>query len=152
VLSLSLDHDLHNHHRGAKNVTEKAESSLRTRQKRLEKLNIGPLQSAERDRFANKWQDTQRRFVDDPAGSITQADHLVNELLLVHPMEEFEERAEDISVDHPYVVRNYRAAHAIAFRHARGETGTEDLRQALIHYRDLFDELLEAHGAGKRNL
>jgi hypothetical protein len=132
----------------------KAESSLVARQKRLEKLNIRSLQPAERDQFANQWQDTQSRFVDDPAASITQADHLVNELLLArgYPMEEFEDRAEDISVDHPHVVRNYRAAHAIAFRHTRGEAGTEDLRQALIHYRDLFDELLEAHGAGRRNL
>ncbi len=66
-------------------------------------------------------------------------------------MSDFEHRAEDISVDHPHVVRNYRAAHAIAGRHSRGEASTEDLRQALVYYRDLFDELLEAHVGAREN-
>jgi len=129
----------------------KAEDALVARQRRLEKLPIHSLPPDERDRFANQWHDVQSRFVDDPAGSIEAADQLVCDAMTArgYPMSEFEVRAEDLSVDHPQVVRNYRAAHAIRLRRDGGEASTEDLRQALVYYRDLFDELLEAHTAVK---
>jgi hypothetical protein len=128
----------------------KAEDALLARRKRVEKLPIKSLSPEERDRFAEQWHTVQSQFVDDPAGSIEQADRLVCDVMKArsYPMSDFDSRAEDLSVDHPQVVRNYRAAHAIALRRDRGEAGTEDLRQALVYYRDLFDELLEAHMAG----
>lgn len=131
-----------------------AEEALLARQRRRERLHIHSLSRADRDRFEGEWHDVQARFVDDPPGSIRDADRLVNEVMQSrgYPMADFDHRAEDISVDHPKVVRNYRAAHAIALRHGRGEASTEDLRQALVYYRDLFDELLEAHTAGAREV
>jgi phage portal protein BeeE len=86
----------------------------------------------------------QSRFVDNPKGVVAEADALVRELMLKrgYPMGDFEVRAADISVDHPNVVKNYRAAQAIAVRDARGEADTEELRKAVVHYRTLFDELL----------
>ncbi len=85
------------------------------------------------------------RFVDDPRGAVTVADGLVTEVMQKrgYPIGEFEQRAADISVDHPVVVENYRAAHAIALRHSSGQASTEDLRQAMVHYRALFQELLD---------
>ena len=131
----------------------KAEDALVARQKRLEKLHIQPLPPEARDRYAEQWHDLQARFVDDPSGSIETADQLVCDVMQArgYPMSDFEHRAEDLSVDHPLIVRNYRAAHAIAMRRDHGEASTEDLRQGLVYYRDLFDELLEAHVAGGRN-
>jgi hypothetical protein len=125
----------------------KAEDALLARQKRMEKIHIRALTPAERDRFADQWHDVQSEFVDDPPGSIRDADQLVLELMRVrgYPMGEFEQCAEDLSVDHPLVVRNYRAAHAIAMRREKGEASTEDLRTALVHYRELFEELLGVH-------
>jgi|ERR1035438_3097118 hypothetical protein len=120
----------------------KAESELKTREKRVERLHIIPLAPAEAARFSQAWKALQGNFVDNPKGVVVQADQLVRELLLKrgYPMGDFEHRAADISVDHPAVVSNYRAAQAIA---ARGEADTEDLRKAVVHYRALFDELLE---------
>ena len=122
----------------------KAEDALAARQKRMEKIQVHPLSHEERDRFADQWHDIQARFVDDPPGSIEQADRLVCDVMKArgYPMSEFEHRAEDLSVDHPHVVRNYRAAHQIAMRHEQGQASTEDLRQGLVYYRDLFDELV----------
>jgi hypothetical protein len=130
----------------------KAEDALAARQKRMEKLNVHPLSHEEHDRFAEQWHELQARFVDDPSGSIEQADRLVCDVMKArgYPMSEFDHRAEDLSVDHPHVVRNYRAAHQIAMRREQGQASTEDLRQGLVYYRDLFDELLEAHVAGRR--
>ncbi|MBZ5584813.1 MAG: hypothetical protein LAQ30_21910 [Acidobacteriia bacterium] len=130
----------------------KAEAALRARQRRMEKLHIRPLLPEERERFGQLWHDVQARFVDNPESSIHDADNLVSEAMRArgYPMADFERRAEDISVDHPQVVRNYRAAHAIAVRREKGEASTEDLRQALVYYRDLFDELLEAHTGVRR--
>jgi hypothetical protein len=127
----------------------KAEQQLQARQDRMEKLHIHSLVPEERDRFAQRWHDVQSRFVDDPSDSIERADILVCDTMRArgYPMGEFEHRAEDLSVDHPLVVRNYRAAHAIAERRSRGDASTEDLRQALVYYRELFDELLEANVA-----
>ncbi len=123
----------------------KAESELKTREKRVEKLNIVALTPSEAARFGQAWKALQGSFIDNPKGVVVQADQLVRELLLKrgYPMGDFERRAADISVDHPAVVANYRAAQGIAARDLRGEADTEDLRKAVVHYRALFDELLE---------
>lgn len=126
--------------------TSAAEKALEQRALRTEHYHIRPLNPEERDRFAAEWKQTQARFVDDPSLSIREADRLVCEAMRVrgYPVAEFDRRAEDLSVDHPGVVRNYRAAHAIAISEEKGGATTEDLRKALVHYRELFDELLES--------
>jgi len=123
----------------------KAESELKSREKRVEHLNIVPLAPAEAARFTQAWNDLQGRFVDNPKGVVAQADRLVRELLLKrgYPVGDFERRAADISVDHPGVVNNYRAAQVIVARDQRGGASTEELRKAVVHYRALFGELLE---------
>lgn len=128
---------------------EKAESELKARENRVERLNIVPLAPPEAARFSQAWEVLQGRFVDNPKGVVIQADQLVRELMLKrgYPMENFEHRAADISVDHPAVVDHYRAAQAIAVRDERGEADTEELRKAVVHYRVLFDELLEVRAA-----
>ncbi len=124
----------------------KAEAELAAREKRVERLNITPLAPADAARFSQAWSTLQGRFVDNPKGVVVQADQLVYELMQKrgYPMGDFERRAADISVDHPGVVANYRAARAIALRDERGAADTEELRKAVVHYRALFDELLEA--------
>jgi hypothetical protein len=124
----------------------KAESELKAREKRVEDLTITPLAPAEAARFSQAWDALQARFVDNPKGVVLQADQLVRELMLKrgYPMGDFERRAADISVDHPAVVEHYRAAQTIAARDERGEADTEELRKAVVHYRVLFDEMLEA--------
>ena len=89
----------------------------------------------------------QARFVDDPRGAVTVADNLVTDVMQArgYPIGEFEQRAADLSVDYPVIVDNYRAAHDIALRHNAGDASTEDLRQAMVHYRLLFQELLDEH-------
>jgi hypothetical protein len=123
----------------------KAESELKARERRVEHLDIAPLVPAEAARFREVWSSLQGRFVDNPQGVVVQAEQVVRELMLKrgYPMADFEHRAADISVDHPGVVRNYRAAQAIAERGSSGEASTEELRSAVVHYRALFDELLE---------
>jgi hypothetical protein len=123
----------------------KAESELKAREKRVEHLSITPLAPAEAAWFSQAWNALQGRFVDNPKGVVVQADQLVRELMLKlgYPMGDFERRAADISVDHPAVVENYRAAQAIAARDGRGEADTEELRKAVVHYRVLFDEMLD---------
>ena len=123
----------------------KAEAELKAREKRVEQLTITPLAPAEAARFSQAWSALQGRFVDNPKGVVVQADQLVRELMLKrgYPMGDFERRAADISVDHPAVVEHYRAAQAIAARDERGEADTEELRKAVVHYRVLFDEMLE---------
>jgi len=103
------------------------------------------LTAEERERFVTEWRLVQARFVDDPKGAVTDADDLVARLMQSrgYPMSDFEQRAADISVDHPRVVDNYRAAHQIALRQRQGQATTEDLRNAIIYYRSLFDELLQ---------
>jgi len=132
---------------------EKAESELRAREDRVGRLNIVPLAPPEAARFSQAWRVLQGRFVDNPKGAVVEADQLVRELMLKrgYPMEDFEHRAADISVDHPAVVDHYRAAQAIAARDKRGEADTEELRKAVVHYRVLFDELLEI-GAVKQGV
>src|SRR5579863_7633632 len=127
----------------------KAESELRAREERVERLTITPLAPAEAARFSQAWNALQARFVDNPKGVVNQADQLVRELMLKrgYPMGDFERRAADISVDRPALVEHYRAAQAIAVRDERGEADTEELRQAVVHYRVLFDEMLEVREA-----
>jgi hypothetical protein len=123
----------------------KAEAELTKREQRVARLNITPLAPADAARFSQAWNALQSRFVDNPKGAVGEADHLVRELMVKrgYPMGDFERRAADISVDHPGVVTTYRAAQAIAVRDERGEADTEELRKAVVHYRTLFDELLE---------
>jgi hypothetical protein len=123
----------------------KAESELKAREKRVERLEIVPLAPSEAARFSEAWGALQGRFVDNPKGVVVQAEQLVRELMEKrgYPMGDFERRAADISVDHPDVVANYRSAQAIALRDQRGGADTEELRKAVVHYRALFDELLE---------
>ena len=123
----------------------KAELDLKAREERVARLNIVPLAAPDAQRFTEAWERLQRRFVDSPKGAVAEADELVRELMLKrgYPMGDFERRAADISVDHPKVVENYRLAQAIALRDKGGNADTEELRKAVVHYRALFDELLE---------
>ena len=126
-----------------------AEAELEDRRARREKLEIVALEPAARGRYLEQWRLVQAQFVDSPTEATRAADRLINEVMRDrgYPVEDFEQRAADISVDHPQVVDDYRAAHAVAEANERSEAGTEDLRQALVHYRSLFEELLETHGA-----
>jgi hypothetical protein len=123
-----------------------AEAELSEREKRRGELEIRPLAPDERDRYAEEWRLVQARFVDEPVGAVEDADRLVMEVMRErgYPMDDFEQRAADISVDHPEVVENYRAGHSIYLAHGRGDASTEDLRQAMVHYRSLFEDLLES--------
>ena len=123
----------------------KAEAELRAREKRVAKLDIVPLSPAEAERFTREWLAIQGRFVDNPKGVLADADRLVRELMQKrgYPMGDFERRAADISVDHPGVVEHYRAAQAITTLERAGDADTEALRKAVVHYRALFDDLLE---------
>ena len=123
----------------------KAESDLKAREKRVERLVILSLTPAEAARFTEAWHALQSRFIDNPKGVVVQAEQLVRELMEKrgYPMGDFERRAGDISVDHPDVVANYRSAQAIVLRDQTGTADTEELRKAVVHYRALFDELLE---------
>jgi hypothetical protein len=122
-----------------------AEADLTQRQERVSKLELRPISESEKNAFTSRWQATQARFVDEPGGAVTDADSLVSEVMQArgYPVGDFEQRAADVSVDHPQVVSNYRAAHAIAVSHSRASASTEDLRQAMVHFRALFTDLLE---------
>lgn len=130
----------------------RAERDLEARQKRMGRINIRPLTSPEQERFAERWQTIQARFVDDPAGTIREADQVVTQIMVArgYPMVEFDGRADDLSVDHPYVVTHYRVAHQIALSEQSGTATTEDLRRAVVHYRELVEELLERQLVSKR--
>ena len=121
-----------------------AEAGLKERTARVESLNIRPLAAGDRARFVESWSRVQARFVDGPGGAVTEADQLLRDVMSTrgYPVTDFEQRAADISVDHPLVMENYRTAHAIAVRQTQGQANTEDLRQAMIHYRTLFEELV----------
>jgi FtsZ-interacting cell division protein ZipA len=122
----------------------KAETELQRREKRVEKLSIRPVDPAQRERFSAEWQRVQAEFVDNPENSIRDADILLQEVMRTrgYPVENFDQVAADVSVDHPTVVQHFRTAHDIARRHSKGEGNTEDLRNAMINYRALFDELV----------
>jgi hypothetical protein len=126
-----------------------AEAELAARRERRERLTIRPLPAEARARYARQWETVQAQFVDSPQAAIAAADGLVNAVMSDrgYPVSEFEQRAADVSVDHPSVVENYRNAQAISLRSQRGEATTEELRQAMQHYRSLFDELLSDSAA-----
>ncbi len=128
----------------------KAEAKLADRETRVENLKIRALTTAERGRFSADWQSVQSRFVDHPKSAVTEADELVSSLMQArgYPVADFDQRAADISVDHPRLVENYRSAHGVAVRLGKDEASTEDLRTAMIQYRNLFDELVQEQPAG----
>jgi FtsZ-interacting cell division protein ZipA len=128
---------------------KEAESRLEERTARRQRLDIVPLDPADRTRYVEAWRLTQARFVDEPAEATREADRLITAVMRDrgYPIDDFEQRAADVSVDHPQVVDDYRAAQAIAAANERSEASTEDLRQALVHYRSLFEELLEVDRA-----
>jgi len=123
----------------------RAEEQLAQRVKRVDRLHLRGLQPVERSRFSKRWIEQQSQFVDDPETAVSEADVLVGEVMQRrgYPVGEFDQRAADISVDHPHVVENYRIAHRIAQLLAHGRASTEDLRKAMLHYRALFEELLD---------
>jgi len=130
----------------------KAEAKLADREKRIEKLNIRDLDSIEHERYSKQWLAVQSRFVDSPKGAVAEADDLVSSVMKArgYPVSDFDQRAADISVDHPRVVENYRSAHEIALRVGKDQATTEDLRTAMIHYRSLFEELVQVPVAVER--
>ena len=132
----------------------KAEAKLADRETRVEMLKIRDLDLTERERYLAQWKAVQSRFVDYPKGAVTEADELVCSLMQTrgYPVTDFDQRAADISVDHPRVVENYRSAHTVALRLGRGEASTEDLRTAMIHYRSLFDELVQVQIPGDKRV
>jgi hypothetical protein len=121
-----------------------AEAVLDKRSERVERLHIRPLAPGDRARFVESWGRVQARFVDGPGSAVTDADQLLGDVMSTrgYPVSDFEQRVADISTDHPLVLDNYRAAHHTAVRQTRGLASTEDLRQAMIHYRTLFEELI----------
>jgi len=125
----------------------KAEAVLDARARRVEKLKIRPLSREQSGSFSNEWRRVQGLFVDDPDAAVEAADRLVAQVMAArgYPIDDFDTRAADLSVDHPDVVENYRIARALAERRKRKEAGTEELRQAVVNYRALFNELLEVH-------
>jgi len=120
-----------------------AEAKLEKLAKRVQNFEINELPAAARVDFVAAWQRIQGRFVDDPKSALIEADNLIQEIMKArgYPVTEFEQRAADLSVDHPLIVEHYRAGHDIAVRHSQGRASTEDLRQAMIHYRTLFSQL-----------
>jgi hypothetical protein len=123
---------------------KKGEAELQEREQRVEGFNLRTLGADESQRFNERWTATQTRFVDDPGGAIADADSLLGEAMQArgYPVADFEQRAADVSVDHADFVENYRMAHEKALSHSAGEASTEDLRQAMVHYRWLFSDLV----------
>ncbi|MCU1292434.1 MAG: putative secreted protein [Bryobacterales bacterium] len=133
---------------------QRAESVLAAREKRVSHFELRSLPPTERDGYAQQWAFVQKKFVDDPKGAVNEADRLVTEVMNArgYPMSEFNQRADDISVNYPDAVGNYRAAHDIVVRHGRGQASTEDLRKAMVHFRSLFDELLGKKGVAHKEV
>jgi FtsZ-interacting cell division protein ZipA len=130
---------------GTAESRREAEAELQAREERRQQLEIRPLSSSGRDRFVESWRAVQAQFVDDPRAAVSTADSLIRSVMAErgYPVEDFEQRAADLSVDHPQVVENYRQGHRLAQASADGGSSTEELRQAMRHYRALFDELVE---------
>lgn len=131
----------------------RAESELIQRRKRVERLEILPMAREDAQALERRWQEVQARFVDDPADAVRRADSLVNEAMRKrgYPIDDFDQRAADVSVDHAEVVSNYRDARAIAVKNESGRASTEELRLAIVHYRALFADLLEDSGVDSEN-
>ncbi|HEY6080699.1 MAG TPA: hypothetical protein VIW29_17915 [Polyangiaceae bacterium] len=123
----------------------RAERELAARARRVEHFQFRDLSTADRGRFASGWSRIQLQFVDDPAVAVSGANELIKEVMRArgYPTEDFEQRAADLSVDHPAVVQHYRAAQALAASNRAGQASTEELRQAVVHYRVLFNDLLQ---------
>jgi hypothetical protein len=130
---------------GSADSKRDAEAELQAREERRQQLEIRPLSQAARDRYVQSWQSVQAQFVDDPRGAVAAADSLIQSVMAErgYPVEDFEQRAADVSVDHPQVVENYRHGHQLTQASAGGSDSTEDLRQAMRHYRALFEELVD---------
>jgi len=128
----------------AKGSRTRAEDALVQRAEEVKQYDIRPLTAAERQRYTGDWQKIAQRFVDRPATAVVEADELITDVMRTrgYPMADFEKHAEYLSVKHPRVLEHYRAGHEIIDRHGKGESSTEDLRQAVLHYRALFDELV----------
>ncbi len=131
----------------------RADAELAARETRVEAYHIHPLSDEERARYSGRWRQVQAMFVDDPGAAVTEADALVNEVMNArgYPMVDFDRRVDDLTVEHANVVHHYRAAREIASRHARRAASTEELRQALVHYRELFSDLLGVHDPARRS-
>jgi hypothetical protein len=133
---------------------DRADSVLRERTERVSRFNLHTLSHQQADAFAREWRRIQARFVDDPDGAVGEADQLVTQVMTArgYPLEDFDRRAADLSVDHPVVVQNYRTARTLALRRQQGHAGTEEMRQAVVNYRALVNELLQvdAHDAHRR--
>ena len=129
---------------GTAESRREGEAELQARQERRRELEIRPLSSASRMRYLEMWQRVQAQFVDDPGTAVASADSLIQSAMAErgYPVEDFDQRAADVSVDHPQVVEDYREGHRLAQASANGDDSTEDLRQAMRHYRSLFDELV----------
>jgi hypothetical protein len=123
----------------------KAEAQLAKVEERVRRYELRPIAAADRDRFRQSWRAIQGKFVDAPSGALAEADQLLARVMQArgYPPTDFQNRALEISVDHGAVVENYRAGHEVVVRDARREATTEDLRKAMVHYRALFDELMQ---------
>lgn len=130
----------------------RAEERLSKREQRVERFKIHELAATDRARFMDSWRLIQAKFVDDPKTAVVEADRLIGEVMTArgYPVADFEQQAADLSVNHPFVVEHYRAGHEITQRHSQGRASTEDLRQAMIHYRSLFDDLAGTTGTQAR--
>ncbi len=130
----------------------KAVAELEERQKRVDAMEIQPLSTVQRDRYMSQWRAIQTNFVDDPRQALAGADQLIKEVMQVrgYPVADFEQQAGDLSVHYPKVVTNYRHAHEIAQRSAQGQADTEEIRQAMVDYRSLFEDLVEAEGVEEK--
>jgi hypothetical protein len=130
----------------------KAEAILRERANRVDRFKLRSLTSVQAEEFGREWNSIQSRFVDDPVAAVAEADALVTQVMAArgYPPGDFDKRAEDVSVDHPHVVENYRIARALMERRERGEASTEELREAIVNYRALFDDLLQVESSERR--
>lgn len=124
---------------------KEAQAELDERRKHVETLNIRPLSMNEREHYLADWKDVQFKFIDDPGQAIVNADRLIMEVMQVraYPISGFEQRSADVSISYPALVNNYRSAQEIALKNEHQQADNEELRQAMIYYRSLFDELIQ---------
>jgi FtsZ-interacting cell division protein ZipA len=129
-----------------------AEAELQDRAEHRQQFDVVPLEAETRTRYLEAWRNTQAQFVDEPVTATREADRLITSVMRDrgYPVDDFDQRAADVSVDHPQVAENYRAAHAVYQANEQGLASTDDLRQAFVHYRSLFSELLDVEGDGHK--